>query len=154
MVVDHHMPKFEGAFHANPRLAGIDGDRELSAAGMAYLVAQKMGDNRDLAGLVIPGIIGDGQQMTGKNLEIFNEGITDGIIVPDRGLILPGRDMTERWYMATSPYLDGISGTEQTIADIVDQAHDQAKGANVSRSGHPPLADCPGISPEHDTCKP
>ena len=27
---------------------GIDGDRELSAAGMAYIVAQKMGDNRDL----------------------------------------------------------------------------------------------------------
>ncbi len=133
IVVDHHMPKFEGAFHANPRLAGIDGDRELSAAGMAYMVAQKMGDNRDLAGLVIPGIIGDGQEMKGKNLEIFNEGITDGIIVPDRGLTLPGRDMTERWYMATSPYLDGISGTEQTIADIIEQAQDRTKGANASR---------------------
>ncbi len=133
IVVDHHIPEFGGAFHANPRLAGIDGDRELSAAGMAYIVAQKMGDNRDLAGLVIPGIIGDGQEMTGKNLEIFNEGITDGIIVPDRGITLPGRDMTERWYIATSPYLDGISGTEQTIADIIEQARDQAKGQDVSR---------------------
>ncbi len=114
MVVDHHLPKFEGTFHANPRLAGIDGDRELSGAGMAYIVAQKMGDNRDLSGLVIPGIIGDGQEITGKNLGIFNDGITDGIIVPDRGLTLPGRDMTERWYTAISPYLDGISGGEQT----------------------------------------
>ena len=69
-----------------------------------------MGDNRDLAGLVIPGIIGDGQEIAGKNLEIFNEGIANGIIVPDRGLKLPGRDMTERWYTAISPYLDGISG--------------------------------------------
>lgn len=127
MVVDHHLPKFEGTFHANPRLAGIDGDRELSGAGMAYIVAQKMGDNRDLSGLVIPGIIGDGQEITGKNLEIFNDGITDGIIVPDRGLTLPGRDMTERWYTATSPYLDGISGGEQLIADLIDQAQDQAK---------------------------
>ncbi len=101
---------FGGAFHANPRLAGIDGERELSAAGTAYIVAQKMGDNRDLAGLVILGIIGDNQEMKGKNLEIFNEAITDGIVVPDRGLTLPGRDMTEKWYMATSPYLDGISG--------------------------------------------
>jgi single-stranded-DNA-specific exonuclease len=133
IVVDHHIPKFGGAFHANPRLSGIDGDRELSAAGMAYMVAQRMGDNRDLAGLVIPGIIGDGQEMAGKNLEIFNEGITNGIIVPDRGLTLPGRDMTERWYMATSPYLDGISGTEQTIADIIEQAQDRTKGENVSR---------------------
>ena len=133
IVVDHHLPKFEGEFHANPRLAAIDGDRELSAAGMAYIVAKKMGDNRDLAGLVIPGIIGDGQEITGKNLEIFNDAITDGIIVPDRGITLPGRDMTERWYMATSPYLDGISGSEPLIADLIKQARDNAKGENASR---------------------
>ena len=130
IVVDHHLPEFEGEFHANPRLASIDGDRELSAAGTAYVVAQKMGDNRDLAGLVIPGIIGDGQQMKGKNLEIFNEGIANGIIVPDRGLTLPGRDMTERWYMATSPYLSGISGAEERIADIIGQSHDPAQGSS------------------------
>jgi len=133
MVIDHHLPEFEGEFHVNPRLAGIDGDRELSAAGTAYFVAQQLGDNRDLAGLVIPGIIGDGQEMAGKNLEIFNEGIANGIIVPDRGLRLPGRDMTERWYMATSPYLDGISGAEPVIGSILDQARDQAKGANETR---------------------
>ena len=133
MVVDHHVPLFEGEFHTNPRLEGIDGDRELSAAGTAYIVAQKMGDNRDLAGLVIPGIIGDGQMMAGKNLEIFNEGIANGIIAPDRGLKLPGRDMAERWYMATSPYLDSISGAEQLIADLIDQSHDLAKGQNENR---------------------
>jgi single-stranded-DNA-specific exonuclease len=133
MVVDHHLPLSEGEFHANPRLCGIDGDRELSASGTAYSVAQKMGDNRDLAGLVIPGIIGDGQQMAGKNLEIFNEGIANGIIVPDRGLTLPGRDMTERWYTAMSPYLDGISGNEQLVADLIDQAGKQATGENTPR---------------------
>nr|WP_321350822.1 DHHA1 domain-containing protein [uncultured Methanoregula sp.] len=133
MVVDHHIPLFEGEFHVNPRLAGIDGDRELSAAGTAYYVALQLGDNRDLAGLVIPGIIGDGQAMAGKNLEIFNEAIANGIIVPDRGLTLPGRDMTERWYMATSPYLSGISGNEPVITGILDHARDQAKGANETR---------------------
>ena len=133
IVVDHHLPKFEGEFHANPRLAAIDGDRELSAAGMAYIVAKKMGDNRDLAGLVIPGIIGDGQEIAGKNLEIFNDSITDGIVVPDRGITLPGRDMAERWYMATSPYLEGISGREPLIEDIINQAQNNAKGENVSR---------------------
>ena len=133
MVVDHHLPKFEGEFHANPRLAGVNGDCDLSAAGMAYIVAQKMGDNRDLAGLVIPGILGDGQKITGKNLEIFNDGIANGIIVPDRGITLPGRDMAERWYMATSPYLDGISGGEQLIADLIEEAQDKAQGENKSR---------------------
>jgi hypothetical protein len=133
MVVDHHIPRSEGEFHVNPRLCGIDGDRELSAAGTAYYVAQEMGDNRDLAGLVIPGIIGDGQQLAGKNLEIFNEGIANGIIEPDRGITLPGRDMAERWYMAMSPYIDGISGNEQLVADLIDQASRQATGENTLR---------------------
>jgi single-stranded-DNA-specific exonuclease len=124
MVVDHHLPLFEGEFHANPRLAGIDGDRELSAAGTAYYVAQKLGDNRDLAGLVIPGIIGDRQEIAGKNLEIFNDGVANGIIVPDRGLTIPGRDMIERWYTTTNPYLANISGAEQLVADFVEQAKD------------------------------
>ncbi|OPX64069.1 MULTISPECIES: DHH family phosphoesterase [unclassified Methanoregula] len=130
MVVDHHLPLFTGEFHVNPRLCGIDGDRELSAAGTAYYVALKMGDNRDLAGLVIPGIIGDGQQMTGKNLEIFNEGIANGIIEPGRGITLPGRDMTERWYMATNPYLDGISGAEERIEAILGMSRDPAQPGN------------------------
>ncbi|MCX6696798.1 MAG: DHHA1 domain-containing protein [Methanoregula sp.] len=129
MVVDHHLVRFDGEFHVNPRLAKIDGDSELSAAGTAYFVAQKMGDNRDLAGLVIPGIIGDRQEIKGKNLEIFNEGIGNGIILPARGLTIPGRDMTERWYLATSPYLSGISGEETVIADLIDQA----KGENGTR---------------------
>ncbi|MEN6396885.1 MAG: DHHA1 domain-containing protein [Methanoregula sp.] len=122
MVVDHHLPIFEGEFHANPRLDKIDGDRELSAAGMAYIVAREMGDNRDLAGLVIPGIIGDGQEFAGKNLEIFNEGVANGIIVPDRGMTLPGRDMAEKWLLATNPYLEGISGDDSAVADLLTGA--------------------------------
>jgi len=133
MVVDHHLPLFDGEFHVNPRHAAIDGDRELSAAGTAYVVAQNLGDNRDLAGLVIPGIIGDGQQMSGKNLEIFNEAIVNGVIVPDRGLTLPGRDLRERLYVAISPYLEGISGEEQQIGDLMDHAQETASERNEDR---------------------
>ncbi|MGB8219781.1 MAG: DHHA1 domain-containing protein [Methanoregula sp.] len=129
MVVDHHLPLFTGQFHANPRLEKIDGDRELSAAGMAYIVAQEMGDNRDLAGLVMPGIIGDGQAFAGRNLEIFNEGVANGIIVPDRGMTLAGRDMAEKWLLATYPYLEGISGDDSAVADLLTGA----QGANGLR---------------------
>jgi hypothetical protein len=122
IVVDHHLPRFEGEFHANPRLFGIDGDLYLSAAGVAYLVACEMGENRDLAGLVMPGIIGDGQKLAGKNLEIFNEGVGNGIISTDRGLTLPGQDMPGRWLAAISPYLEGISGDETAVAALVGDA--------------------------------
>jgi len=133
MVVDHHLPLFGGEFHANPRLDGIDGERELSAAGTAYIVAQQIGDNRDLAGLVVCGIIGDGQEMAGKNLEIFNEAIANGVINPGRGVTLPGRDTTEAWLMATSPYLHGVSGQEQHIRELIAQAQDQKKGPDALR---------------------
>lgn len=129
MVVDHHLPLFEGEFHANPRLEKIDGERELSASGMAYIVAQEMGDNRDLAGLVIPGILGDGQEFAGKNLEIFNDGVANGIIVPDKGITLAGRDMAEKWLIATNPYLEGISGDDSAVADLLTGA----QGANGLR---------------------
>jgi hypothetical protein len=122
IVVDHHLPLFSGQFHANPRLEKIDGDRELYADGMAYVVAQEMGNNRDLAGLVIPGIIGDGQEFAGKNLEIFNEGVANGIIVPDKGTTLAGRDMTEKWLLAIRPYLNGISGNDSAVADLLSAA--------------------------------
>ena len=90
MVVDHHVPHFEGDYHVNPRLAGIDGDRDLSAAGTAYLIAQHMGDNRDLAGLVLLGILGDRQDLEGPNRDIINEGVATGSSHPGAASASPG----------------------------------------------------------------
>lgn len=125
MVVDHHLPRFEGDYHVNPHLAGIDGDRNLSAAGAAYLVAQRMGDNRDLAGLALLGIIGDGQALDGPNREIVNEGIANGFIAPRRGLRLPGRGLVEQLSLAVDPYLTGFSGepdrTRALVVEVTDE---------------------------------
>ncbi|HTY14717.1 MAG TPA: DHH family phosphoesterase [Methanoregulaceae archaeon] len=120
MVIDHHLPGFSGGYHVNPRLFGIDGDRELCASGAAYLVANALGDNRDLAGLAVLGMIGDGQEISGKNKEIFNEGVAEGIITNGRGFHLTGRDPTERLYISTAPYLPGISGNQAAVESILD----------------------------------
>ncbi len=122
MVVDHHEAHFTGEYHINPRLFGIDGDRDLSAAGTAYLVAGRLGDNRDLAGLTLLGIIGDGQALSGMNLEIFNGGVANGIIAVGRGVRLAGRDLPEKLLTATSPVLDGISGDEPAVREICGNA--------------------------------
>lgn len=121
MVVDHHVPHFEGDYHVNPRLAGIDGDRNLSAAGAAYLVAQRMGDNRDLSGLALLGIIGDGQELEGPNRDITSEGIANGFITPRRGLCLPGRGLVEQLALAVNPYLTGFSGVPDAARTLVAQ---------------------------------
>ncbi|MDK2975151.1 MAG: single-stranded-DNA-specific exonuclease, partial [Methanofollis sp.] len=122
MVVDHHIPHFEGALHVNPRLAGIDGEHDLTASGTAYLVAQALGDNRDLAGLALLGVFGDGQTFTGMNREILNEGIANGFIVPERGFALPGSSVHEALKTAVIPYIPGISGNEEKITRIMEQA--------------------------------
>ncbi|WP_292518734.1 DHHA1 domain-containing protein [Methanoculleus sp.] len=125
MVVDHHLPHFKGDHHVNPRLEGIDGDRNLSAAGAAYLVAQRMGDNRDLAGLALLGILGDGQDLEGPNREIVSEGIANGFITPRRGLRLAGRGLVEQLALAVNPYLTGFSGDPETARTLVAAVTDE-----------------------------
>jgi single-stranded-DNA-specific exonuclease len=122
MVIDHHLPGFSGGYHVNPRLFGIDGDRELSASGAAYIVANALGDNRDLAGLAVLGMIGDGQEISGKNKEIFSDGVAEGIITNGRGFHLAGRDPVERLYISTTPYLPGISGNQAMVESVLDRS--------------------------------
>ncbi len=120
MVIDHHLSRFSGDLHVNPRLAGIDADHELSAAGAAYFVAQELGDNRDLAGLVLLGILGDGQDIAGKNREIVNEAMAESVITHGKGCRLPGRDLHEKLLCSSHPYLHNISGDEMAVADLIE----------------------------------
>lgn len=121
MVVDHHVPHFDGPYHVNPRLHQIDGESDLSASGAAYIVAQEMGDNRDLAGLALIGMIGDGQACVGTNHEICSEGMALGFISPHRGLCLAGRDPSEQLFLALKPHLAGISGDEEAVSALTGQ---------------------------------
>lgn len=125
VVVDHHAPRFDGPFHLNPNLAGIDGGSELSASGTAFLLSGEMGENRDLAGLALLGMIGDRQRNSGLNREILNGGIANGVIEPSRGWLLPGRDDRERLLLAIDPYLPGVSGEAEICTQIVESTREQ-----------------------------
>jgi single-stranded-DNA-specific exonuclease len=124
VVIDHQHPVVTGKYHLNPQYHAVDGDSELSASGAAYLIAQHMGDNRDLAGLALLGVIGDRQELSGANLEIFNEAVAEGVISLIRGISLPGRDDHERLLMAINPYLHQVSGDEPAVADLLERSRD------------------------------
>ena len=136
MVIDHHNPLFEGPFHVNPRLHNINGDTELSGAGAAYIVANALGDNRDLCGLVIVGILGDEQEMVGKNKEICQEAIATGIIEHGHGLCLGGRTFEEKILWSTKPYFTGYSGDEDAIMSLFAKAskRKEEKHSNKDKS--------------------
>jgi len=124
VVIDHHIPCFNGEYHINPRLFGIDGDTDLSSSAVAYMVADHMGDNRDLCGLALLGMIGDHQEIGGKNAGIVNEGIANQFIIPGRGIPLAGDDITEKIHTAIKPYLPGISGNLEKAQAIVKENYE------------------------------
>ncbi len=96
-VIDHHAPAAAGDGPVlNPHLAGLDGERVLSTAALAYMVANRLADCRDLAGLAAAGVIGDGQAFEAENAELLNEGIANGVLEVERGLALPGRSIAEQ----------------------------------------------------------
>jgi hypothetical protein len=127
MVIDHHPPRFDGEFHVNPARAEPSGGGEVPASGAAYLVAQHMGENRDLAGIALIGMIGDKQACSGANRGILNDGIANGYITTGRGVLLPGRDLAEGLTLATRPYLEGISGDEDAARKLVEECTTDGK---------------------------
>ena len=118
VIIDHHVPYAAVPFHINPRLEGIDGESELSAAGCAYLVANALGDNRDLAGLVMVGIIGDSQKLSGMNQQIIGDAVGNNLIEVGKGVLLPGRTTKEQIASAVLPYLGNLSGDEEAAEKI------------------------------------
>ncbi|MDH7593796.1 MAG: DHH family phosphoesterase [Methanomicrobiales archaeon] len=136
VVIDHHTPIFEGPYHVNPHLFGIDGQRDLSASAAAYLIAMEMGDNADLAGIALLGMLGDRQAIAGENRRIVNEGIAKGVIEPAKGLLLAGGDDVERLLYAIDPYLPGVSGNEAVcrgIAAALDGGEGEGRDLLLSR---------------------
>ncbi|MFP3909967.1 MAG: DHHA1 domain-containing protein [Archaeoglobaceae archaeon] len=118
VIADHHYPSGKvnaekGFVHVNPHLAGIDGTYELSASGVAYVIANQLDDNADLSGLALVGIYGDKQKITGGNAEIVKEGVQNGYITEKNGLNLHSGKIGDVLPLSTEPYLDFYENTEE-----------------------------------------
>ncbi|NOZ76711.1 MAG: DHH family phosphoesterase [Euryarchaeota archaeon] len=123
LVLDHHEPEdgvVDGPVHMNAHHLGLDGSREISGAGMAYLFAKAMdGKNTDLSALALIGALGDNQgapgYMRGANVDILEDAVEAGMVRVDKDLRLYGRQ-TRPLYKAieytTEPFIPGLSGSE------------------------------------------
>ena len=141
IILDHHQPKELGAeleHNINAHAFGIDGAREVSGSGMAYLFARALSDEREelpgpgpvaeLAALAIVGAVGDLQENSGAfrglNRIILKEGEREGVLRVEKDLRLFGRQ-TRPLYKAieytTEPFIPGLSGSESASLQFLSE---------------------------------
>ncbi|MEM1912524.1 MAG: DHH family phosphoesterase [Thermofilaceae archaeon] len=125
VVLDHHLPQGagEGVVEVNPHRCGIDGSREVSSSGLAYLLAKELlGEEAvDFAPLAIVGALGDRQdvgerfRLIGVNRMIVREAVEAGLIEERIDLRLfggPARPIVKALAYTTDPFLPGLTGDE------------------------------------------
>jgi len=125
IILDHHQftSEIPSTFiHVNPHFHGIDGSRDLSGAGVAYLVAKALDKaNIDLAYLAVVGSLGDLQdkyekrKLGGANENIVEDAVNAGYLNVETDLLFFGREtrpIHQALARTTSPFIPGISGEE------------------------------------------
>ncbi len=134
VVLDHHQPvgELKEVTHVNPHVFGFDGAREISGAGVAYLVARAMdARNSDLSALGVIGALGDMQDrgekrsLHGLNLIIAEDGERAGSLKLDTDLVLYGREtrpIHKALAYTSNPFLPGLSSQEDQCLALVTSA--------------------------------
>ncbi|MGQ9460923.1 MAG: DHHA1 domain-containing protein [Candidatus Bathyarchaeaceae archaeon] len=125
IILDHHQSISEtpsNFIQVNPHFHGIDGSRDLSGAGVAYLVAKALNkNNTDLACLAVLGALGDLQdkyerrKLGGVNENIVEDAVKAGYLSVETDLLFFGREtrpIHQALARTTDPFIPGISGEE------------------------------------------
>lgn len=128
VIIDHHEAAGEalrGCTHVNAGLLGLSGAREISGAGLAYLVASRISPCPDLAPLAITGACGDVQAergLSGLNRRILEDGISAGAVKARKGLPYFGRetrDLCAFLSYSSDPYLPGLTGDIHACSEFL-----------------------------------
>ncbi|RNJ25338.1 DHHA1 domain-containing protein [Halosegnis longus] len=132
IIADHHQPAdADTEFHLNPLLVGLNGARELSGAGAAYVLARALErdgvDNRDLAATAVVGAVGDmqdsGGELHGANAALVEEGVAAGALAEAKDLAVYGkqtRPLPKLLEYATDTYVPGISNSYSGAVEFLD----------------------------------
>jgi len=142
VVTDHHRPEpVDYDYHMNPHLYGLNGSTEISGAGVAFLLALKLGDNMDLSPLAIVGAVGDLQDMrtnalVGVNRQILGLAATSGYISFEKDIKLFGRQTRPVYKLlqySSDPFIPGLSGSEDACIAFIENAGVAVKEENWRR---------------------
>jgi single-stranded-DNA-specific exonuclease len=137
VIIDHHQTEGIGKPQANPLLFGIDGGKELSAAGTAYCVFRKRAD------LAVVGAMGDMMHpLSGMNRWVLAQGEASGEVRAEEDLSFYGRycrPLVQFLAFCDDPYLPGISyredRAEELLAELGIALEAKADGSDAAGNG-------------------
>jgi single-stranded-DNA-specific exonuclease len=149
LIIDHHqVPEIEASKEQqrdedqilNPWIYGIDGGREVSAGGMAYMVANTLDSkNRDLSAMAIVSAVadrqdqGDKKSFVGLNAEILKTAQSLGIVAVDLDIIVSGRETNpvhEALAYSLFHYIDGLTWNRESCQLLLKNAGIKLKDNN------------------------
>jgi RecJ-like exonuclease len=124
IIIDHHefdpVEESDAIVHINAHKYGLDGNKEISGAGMTYLFSKFFSDmNSDMAHIALIGAIGDIQEengFSGKNKEILQDALNSGKLRLENGIKWFGietRPLVKLMTYNTELLVPGVSGSEQ-----------------------------------------
>lgn len=128
VVLDHHtvISEAKRIVYANPHLYGIDGMTSGCGATMSLLFSVAVDErNWDLVQVAFAGIAGDRQHingLTGLNSYLLAEGTRRGYIEEMPGSLIPSGDLMTQLYLMTDPYVRGVSGDQEGVAELMRDA--------------------------------
>lgn len=133
-VLDHHFPEVNEkrigkVRQVNPHLFGVNGTKEISAAGISYFFAKSINDvNKDMAHLALVGAIGDMQEdcgFQGMNSLILEDALAEGTIEIKETLRLFGiqtKPLHKVFEYSTNPYIPGVTGSERGAIKFIEDS--------------------------------
>ena len=116
--------------HLNPHLDGINGSRDISAAGICYFFAKTLHqDNIDTSPLALVGATGDIQEhtgFTGLNRDILKDALDIHALEVKEGARLFGlytKPLANVLEYTTNPYIPGVTGNYQGALNFLISKH-------------------------------
>ena len=130
IVADHHQvddtESESNVVHVNPHLFGIDGSKDLSGSGSAYLTIRDL-DKKHLAYFALIGAFGDMQGQdgfTGVNKLILDDAVSSGAVEIHEGLKTVSKSsepVFKSLAYTFSPPLPGISGDLEGAQEFLER---------------------------------
>ncbi len=129
-ICDHHETLHEtDKPHLNAHLFDIDGNKEISGAGVTYAAAKAMSkENKDLAAIAIVGAVGDMQetdgQVIGTNRDIIKDGKENNVLTVKNDIKLYGRHtrpLAQFLSYSSDPFLPGLTGDEANCYSFLEK---------------------------------